>query len=311
MKRPIKTLSFSELQAWRQDNPYILTGYRPNLPSMVACLKSIFGYFHNETGQLDIRILLFNIHTHLWGAVLFCLLIFSLSKPSEYVPWGIPSFKEGSDLPSPVTWKDTFVFGTFFLTGMSCLSFSALFHTFSCHSHKVCSTFGRLDYIGIVWLTVGSFYPSIYYGFFCHGKVIALYLTMITALGAFATYTVVSPAYRSDSGRRERTIVFVALGLCGIFPVTHGLISHGVRIAISSLTNYFLLTKRFISLSVVQLMGAAHRIGLWWLLASGVMYILGAVFYAERFPERLIPGKFDLVGSSHQVKFKFCISENF
>jgi len=267
MKRPIKTLSFSELQAWRQDNPYILTGYRPNLPSMVACLKSIFGYFHNET---------VNIHTHLWGAVLFCFLIFSLGKPSEYVPWGIQSFMEGSDLSSSVTWKDTFVFGTFFLTGMSCLGFSALFHTFSCHSHKVCSTFGRLDYIGIVWLTVGSFYPSIYYGFFCHGKVIALYLTMITALGAFATYTVVSPAYRSNSGRRDRTIVFVALGLSGIFPVTHGLISHG-------------------------LLDASHRIGLWWLLASGATYILGAVFYAERFPERLIPGKFDLVGSSHQI----------
>ncbi|EFP78692.2 uncharacterized protein PGTG_04648 [Puccinia graminis f. sp. tritici CRL 75-36-700-3] len=263
MKRPTKTLKFAELQAWRQDNPYILTGYRPNLPSMVACLKSIFGYFHNET---------VNIHTHLWGAVLFCLLIFSLSKPSQYIPWGIRSLVDGTSLSSSVTWKDTFVFGTFFLSGMSCLGFSALFHTFSCHSHKVCSTFGRLDYIGIVWLTVGSFYPSIYYGFFCHGKVIATYLIMITTLGAFATYTVVSPAYRSNSGRRDRTIMVIALGLSGIFPSnTPGLFHMPIELGCGGF------------------------------LAQGQTYILGAVFYAERFPERLIPGKFDLMGSSHQI----------
>ncbi|KAH9450472.1 hypothetical protein MJO28_010071 [Puccinia striiformis f. sp. tritici] len=267
MKRATKTLKFTELHAWRQDNPYILTGYRPNLPSMVACLKSIFAYFHNET---------VNIHTHLWGSVIFCLLIFSLSKPSQYIPWGIRSDMDSSNLSSSVTWKDTFVFGAFFLSGMSCLGFSALFHTFSCHSHKVCSTFGRLDYIGIVWLIVGSFYPSVYYGFFCRGKVIAAYLILITTLGAFATYTVVSPAYRSNSGRRNRTIVFVALGLSGIFPVTHGILSHG-------------------------LLDAADRVGLWWLLGSGAMYIIGAIFYAERFPERLTPGSFDLIGSSHQI----------
>ncbi|PLW09364.1 hypothetical protein PCASD_18962, partial [Puccinia coronata f. sp. avenae] len=91
-----------------------------------------------------------------------------------------------------------------------------------------------------------------------------------------ATYTVVSPAYRSNSGRRNRTIVFIALGLSGIFPVTHGIMAHG-------------------------LLDAADRIGLWWLLGSGAMYILGAAFYAERFPERLVPGKFDLMGSSHQL----------
>lgn len=267
MKQSIKTIHFKQLQEWRQDNPYILTGYRPNLPSMIACLKSIFGYFHNET---------VNIHTHLWGAVVFFLLILSLNKPSQYIPWGVGSWGDDPKLSSSVTWKDTFVFGAFFLTGMSCLGFSAMFHTFSCHSHKVCSTFGRLDYIGIVWLTVGSFYPSIYYGFFCHRKAIMIYLTLITTLGGFATYTVVSPDYRSNSGRRNRTAVFIALGLFGIFPVLHGISLHG-------------------------LLESANRIGLWWLIASGVTYIVGAIFYAERFPERLIPGKFDLMGSSHQI----------
>ncbi|MBW0502845.1 hypothetical protein O181_042560 [Austropuccinia psidii MF-1] len=218
-----------------------------------------------------------NIHTHLWGAVVFFMLVLSLKTPSQFLPWGISAFDNNYELlSSSVTWEDTFVFAMFFLGGMNCLGFSAMFHTFSCHSHKVCSTFGRLDYIGIVWLTIGSFYPSIYYGFFCHRKLIVGYLTLITILGGFATYTVVTPHYRSSDGRKKRTLVFIALGLSGIVPIGHGIFCHG-------------------------LLGVADRLGLWWLLASGVAYIFGALFYAERFPERLNPGYFDIIGSSHQI----------
>jgi adiponectin receptor len=31
------------------------------------------------------------------------------------------------------------------------------------------------------------------------------------------------------------------------------------------------------------------------------LYILGAGIYAARVPERLMPGRFDIVGSSHQI----------
>ncbi|KAI9622297.1 hypothetical protein H4Q26_015335 [Puccinia striiformis f. sp. tritici PST-130] len=188
MKRATKTLKFTELHAWRQDNPYILTGYRPNLPSMVACLKSIFAYFTMKQSQSLL---------HVW-------------------PIGL-------------------------------------------HWHRLVDRWLLLP-VCILWV-------------FLSRKMIAAYLILITTLGAFATYTVVSPAYRSNSGRRNRTIVFVALGLSGIFPVTHGILSHG-------------------------LLDAADRVGLWWLLGSGAMYIIGAIFYAERFPERLTPGSFDLIGSN-------------
>ena len=39
------------------------------------------------------------------------------------------------------------------------------------------------DYSGIVVLIVGSFYPSIYYGFFCDSHVQAFYLSTITIAG--------------------------------------------------------------------------------------------------------------------------------
>jgi len=44
-----------------------------------------------------------------------------------------------------------------------------------------------------------------------------------------------------------------------------------------------------------------RQIGLGWLLLQGFLYILGAAIYAARVPERFYPGKFDILGSSHQI----------
>jgi len=48
--------------------------------------------------------------------------------------------------------------------------------------------------------------------------------------------------------------------------------------------------------------------GLIYLVLQGVLYIVGAVIYALRIPERFAPGKFDIFGSSHQVFHCFVLS---
>lgn len=267
-KKGTKTLFFDDLPAWRKDNPYVRTGYRPTLGSYLECIKTVFSYFHNET---------VNIHSHLWGAVTFFTLVMSLTSPSNFMPWTLPTWVGRAHVdPSSVTWVDTAVFACFYLSGMACLGFSATYHTVTCHSEVVCATLGRLDYMGIVWLIVGSFYPSVYYGFYCYPKITTAYLALITTLGIGATYTVVTPTYRSQEGRKKRTLIFIALGLSAVLPIGHGAIKFGIK-------------------------HSGSRIGLDWLILSGVTYIVGALFYAERFPERFNPGKFDLVGSSHQI----------
>lgn len=45
--------------------------------------------------------------------------------------------------------------------------------------------------------------------------------------------------------------------------------------------------------------------GLRWSFAQGFFYILGCIIFASRVPERWYPGKFDLIGASHQL-FHFC-----
>jgi adiponectin receptor len=69
--------------------------------------------------------------------------------------------------------------------------------------------------------------------------------------------------------------------LCGVLPVSHLLLSHGIN--------------------------TLREMCFHWLLAAGAMYIAGATLYANRVPERLAPGKFDLFFSSHQIFHVFVI----
>jgi adiponectin receptor len=48
--------------------------------------------------------------------------------------------------------------------------------------------------------------------------------------------------------------------------------------------------------------------GLFYLVLQGVLYIVGAVIYALRIPERFAPGKFDIWGASHQIFHLFVLA---
>lgn len=48
--------------------------------------------------------------------------------------------------------------------------------------------------------------------------------------------------------------------------------------------------------------------GLRWMLLQGALYVIGAMIYAGRVPERWAPGRFDLVGASHQVFHCFVVA---
>lgn len=63
--------------------------------------------------------------------------------------------------------------------------------------------------------------------------------------------------------------MFIALGLSGVIPALHYVITDGFYHAIN-----------FAALG--------------WLVLMAVLYITGAIIYAARIPERLFPGKFDI-----------------
>lgn len=173
---------WDELPAWMQDNPAIFTGYRRPTFSYKKCAASL-GFLHNESGKLlqnksrigsnhtsivhviVIRIstldsktnhpirspTIVNVWSHLIGAIA-CIIV----APLAY-------FKIFHILET-VHWTDVMHFYIFMAGAILCLSMSALFHLFSCHSEPVSHQWNRCDYVGIVFLITGSFYPAIFYG---------------------------------------------------------------------------------------------------------------------------------------------------
>ncbi|XP_056373858.1 adiponectin receptor protein 2 isoform X3 [Hyla sarda] len=281
------------LPDWLKDNDYLLHGHRPPMPSFRACFKSIFR-IHTETG---------NIWTHLLGCVFFlCLGIFYMFRPNMA-------------FVAPV--QEKVVFGFFFLGAILCLSFSWLFHTVYCHSEGVSRVFSKLDYSGIALLIMGSFVPWLYYSFYCNPQPCFIYLIIIIVLGIaaivvsqwdlFATpqyrgvragecpgicqsYIAV-PTYVPNVGSPDFFLlspigVFIGLGLSGIIPTLHFVISEG-----------------FLKAATMGQIG--------WLVLMASLYITGALLYAARIPERFFPGKCDIWFHSHQLFHIFVVAGAF
>lgn len=152
-----RLLTYAELEPWQQDNPYIQNFYRAATTSYAASFHSLL-YIHNQT---------VNIYTHLLGFIAFFIAVFGVF----YV---LASCYEQADA------TDFFVFAMFFAGSEICLSLSAAFHTFGNHSDVLRHHFLMMDMAGIVSLIVGSFYPGVYYGFYCEPEIVKIYWTMVS-----------------------------------------------------------------------------------------------------------------------------------
>nr|CCA17357.1 adiponectin receptor protein putative [Albugo laibachii Nc14] len=164
----------------------------------------------------------------------------------------------------------------FMISAVICLSCSATFHLLFVHSKSVYFFLSRLDYAGITIMIAGSFYPLVYYSFYCHPWIRHMYLTAITVMAAATFVISLIPAFGTPKYLYLRTGVFLGLGTFGIFPISH-LIFH------------FGLSDPHITVTIGPL------------LLMGALYVSGAVIYATRFPERFYPGRFDVWFSSHQL----------
>ncbi|KAJ3508054.1 hypothetical protein NLJ89_g5965 [Agrocybe chaxingu] len=243
-----KTIHWDELEDWQKDNEYILYGYRRIQYHWYGCVSSIFTCATFAftfpaaavlTQTLDLHNETVNIHTHLWGSALFAY--FLSTYYDSYI-----------DLHTISTWKDVAVVGIFLSSAMFCLAASAFYHTSGCHSNEVASSCHAFDYSGIIILIVGSFFPSIYYGFYCHPHIQKFYLGLISLAGLGAAYIVLNPEYAKPTHRGARTAVFIGLGLCAIVPTSHMFLTHEFGELVSEM-------------------------GVNWLVASGALYIVGAL----------------------------------
>ena len=248
-------IPYSEMPAWMGDNEFILAHHRPELGSFMECFRSVFA-IHSETG---------NIWTHLLGVLGFVILTIVF-----YIK---PFCVQCTD---KVAFIDKFIFIFFFVGAITCLGFSMIFHTVLCHSEKVYKIFSKLDYAGISILTLGSFIPWIYYGFYCTLSYQVLYISIITVLTGGTLFVTMVDKFASAAYRPVRALLFVCIGLFAVVPFTHFLLLHGWD-------------------------GAQDLAAVQDMLVMACLYISGAVLYGARIPERFMQGRCDLWFQSHQI----------
>lgn len=171
----------------------------------------------------------------------------------------------------------------FMVSAVICLTCSATFHLLFVYSKPAYFFLSRLDYAGITILIAGSFYPVIYYSFYCHPTLLRLYLTTITTLSAFTFVVSLVPAFATPKWLLFRTCIFLALGFFGLIPVGHLVYQYGL-----------------FDPHVTVMIGP--------LLLMGALYTMGAIIYATKFPERFYPGRFDVWFSSHNLWHIFVVA---
>ncbi|XP_049847958.1 uncharacterized protein LOC126305015 [Schistocerca gregaria] len=252
----LKLYSYCHLPGYLKHNPYILGGYRVNL-DLWSSTKT-FLTWHNET---------INIWTHFLGFWLFLDLALV-----SYNTW----LAEGTIEEMTVTL-------CFFVSAMTMMAFSTIFHLYNCCSSECYDLTAKLDYTGIVVLIVGSYYPILYYVYSCREHSIWRYGfgSMITLLGLLTLKTIWTSGIHKPNGEKFRVSLFLGLGLFGVIVLPH----------------------------VFSIYNEAHLLTLLSkLVLMGFFYTSGALIYLKKYPESIFPGKFDCFLASHNIWHCFVLA---
>ncbi|KAL9048386.1 MAG: hypothetical protein Q9162_007750, partial [Coniocarpon cinnabarinum] len=197
----------------------------------------------------------------------------------------------------------------FYIGAITCLTLSTVFHTLSDHSDSVHSRALTLDFCGILTLITGSSLSGIFLIFPPHDyfparltgslhsqqhhhihrathpfhgvlkafpQPLTFYCALVTLLSLTCFILSCRPAFRHSSVNHIRGAAFTMTAASQFMPLIHGFLEFGWN-------------------------NMQQRVRGGWILAEFAVYFLGAAAYATRVPERFAPGRFDVVGSSHQI----------
>ena len=158
-----------------------------------------------------------------------------------------------------------------------CFIFSATFHSIGTINERYHDILNRFDYGGISLLISGSCYPPYYYFFYYSKTFKYFYLIEVTVFGIGTFLYSLTDSFNKPNKRTLRGTIFLVFGLCTGIPILH-MAFFGDRIE-----------------------GYSPGIKLinWYL--GGASYVIGALFYILRFPEKKFQIKFDYIGASHQI----------
>ena len=144
-------------------------------------------------------------------------------------------------------------------------------------SQKIHKYFSRFDYGGISLLISGSTFPPYFYFFYCDKVYQIIYLIFISFFGLCVFLYSFNEKFHLKETKKIRGTLFLIFGISAGIPILH------MAFFGKDIKGFFGMPKLFF----------------WYI--GGLCYILGAFLFMFRFPEKLFPGKFDIIGSSHQI----------
>lgn len=159
---------------------------------------------------------------------------------------------------------------------------SAVFHLFQAMGVQTSKSLVKLDYIGILVQIAVSFVTALHFSFFCADDVRNLYQAIIIVLCLIGLWVSLSDSFSKPDYAVARVLLFGAIIAYAVVPWIHMIAVHGIS-----------------GHEIVELgIGFVYMVG---------AYLVGAIIYATRWPERSWPGRFDVVGGSHQL-WHLCVT---
>ncbi|CAB3405983.1 unnamed protein product [Caenorhabditis bovis] len=176
--------------------------------------------------------------------------------------------------------SDHIVF-TLSIFGMQlCMLLSAGYHTFGCTSIETRQKCLKMDIFGISAGLLGMYLNGIYTAFFCFEECLNSYIYVLFGIFLITAYVPTRQDFFEKKIVGSRVgllhIIYCIIITFGICPTIHWVILHG-----GFENNH--VTKWFPNIIVLYTMIAT-----------------AFIFYVSMMPERIWPGKFDVVGCSHQ-----------
>ena len=205
-----------------------------------------------------------NIWTHVVGAGIFVYLLIAVLTTGELSPF--------FSIVKPVSGLDAAALSVYLATCIVCFILSVLFHLFTAASTPILEFFSHADHLGILVLMMGSNLPMIVYGFWHSTQLIVLHVMLCAAALALAVGLL-----QNDRMQPYKLRIFLGVVAIGWIQLMHDISYRG-------------------ALSSVEARAALSV----WCRSFGT-YAAGLFFYYFKYPERLLPGRFNLVLSSHQL----------
>jgi len=155
------------------------------------------------------------------------------------------------------------------LAAITCLLASSLYHWRICTTLREHSCYLRLDHTGIMGMCLLQFVTGVSLGYSCEHPLQLAYLRLTGVIGVAMLAVVILPPLHNF-----QILTFSLCGVSGLLPCGH----------------WFFIAR------TAQLQACAPFI-----LATIIGYSACLTVFTKRWPECLSPGRFDLVGHSHQI----------